>query len=63
MNDARATDLGLDDSVRPASRSPGAQGVVHAFVEIGELRRIMGRLAAIEILRLVLDVEAGAPGA
>lgn len=64
MNDARATELGLDDSARAGTRSPaGGQGVVHAFVEMGELRRIMGRLAAIELLRLVLDANAAAPGA
>jgi hypothetical protein len=29
--------------------------VVQAFIEMGELRRVMGRLAAIEMLRLILD--------
>ncbi len=64
MNDARATEMGFDDSVRPAARSPGGgQGVIHAFVEMAELRRIMGRLAALEMLRLALDADAAALGA
>ncbi len=62
MNDARATEMGFDDSIRPTSRSAGGQGVVHAFVEMGELRRIMGRLAAIELLRLALDADTAALG-
>ena len=57
MNDARVMETGLDD---PARSAAGGQGVVHAFVELGELRRIMGRLAAIEILRLMLDADAPA---
>jgi hypothetical protein len=57
MNDARVMETGLEDSARSAA---GGQGVVHAFVELGELRRIMGRLAAIEILRLMLDADAPA---
>jgi hypothetical protein len=62
MNDAQ-TEMGFDDSPRAASRSPATgQGVVHAFVELGELRRIMGRLAAIEMLRMVLEASA-LPGA
>jgi len=60
MNDA-AMETGSDDLRRPASRAAaGAQGVVHAFVEMSELRRIMGRLAAIEILRMMLDADAPA---
>jgi hypothetical protein len=35
-----------------------ARGAVWSFVDIAELRRIMGRLTAIEMLRLLL-----APGA
>ncbi|HXU64603.1 MAG TPA: hypothetical protein VN962_23045 [Polyangia bacterium] len=54
-------ETGSDDLGRPASRAAaGAQGVVHAFVEMSELRRIMGRLAAIEILRMMLDADAPA---
>jgi hypothetical protein len=60
MNDA-AMESGSDDLGRSTSRAAaGAQGVVHAFVEMSELRRIMGRLAAIEILRLMLDADAPA---
>ncbi len=57
MNDARGTETGSDESGRPASRASavGQAGVVHAFVDLGELRRIMGRLAAIEVLRLMLE--------
>jgi hypothetical protein len=32
--------------------------VVHAFVEMSELRRLMGCLAAIELLRLILETDA-----
>jgi hypothetical protein len=60
MNDSRMTDMGFDESSRSATRSPAGQGVVHAFVELGELRRIMGRLAAIEILRMMLDADGAA---
>lgn len=62
MKDARGTELGLDEP-RPAGRTAAAAktGVVHAFVELGELRRIMGRLAAIELLRLMLDTDGDRP--
>lgn len=63
MKDARATEMGLDEGGRSGRASASGQtGVVHAFVEMGELRRIMGRLAAIELLRLMLDT-SGAPTA
>lgn len=63
MKDARGTETGFDES-RPTSRAPAAsqRGVVHAFVDIGELRRIMGRLAAIEVLRLILDAHVAPAG-
>jgi len=39
--------------------SASAQGgVVHAFVEMSELRRMMGCLAAIEMLRFILETDA-----
>jgi len=57
MNEARVMESGFDESGRSTASGPG---VVHAFVELGELRRIMGRLAAIEILRLMLDADAPA---
>jgi hypothetical protein len=61
MNDAHAQELQGDEPARAASRSSvNGRGVVHAFVELAELRRIMGRLAAIEVLRLMLDPAAGA---
>ena len=61
MNDARGTKTGIDESGRSTSRAScsGHAGVVHSFVELGELRRIMGRLAAIEVLRLMLDTTGG----
>lgn len=61
MKDARGTESGIDESGRPASRASasGQAGVVHSFVDLGELRRIMGRLAAIEVLRLMLDTTGG----
>ena len=34
--------------------------MVQAFIEMGELRSLMGRLAAIEMLRLILDAGAQA---
>jgi hypothetical protein len=61
MNDAGATETGLEESGRAGRASGGGQtGVVHTFVELGELRRIMGRLAAIELLRMMLDTTAAA---
>jgi hypothetical protein len=45
------------------SETDAARGAVHSFVEIGELRRIMGRLTAIEMLRLLLSAEAPSYGA
>jgi hypothetical protein len=41
----------------------GARGAVHSFVDIAELRRIMGRLTAIEMLRLLLVLDAPPLGA
>lgn len=62
MNDAGTTDMGFDESSRSASRAPASgPGVVHAFVEMGELRRMMGRLAAIELLRMMLDANPALP--
>jgi hypothetical protein len=40
-----------------------ARGAVHSFVDIAELRRIMGRLTAIEMLRMLLVPEAPPLGA
>ena len=40
-----------------------ARGAVHSFVEIAELRRIMGRLTAIEMLRILLVPDAPPLGA
>ena len=40
-----------------------ARGSVHSFVEVSELRRIMGRLTAIEMLRLLLLGETAPYGA
>jgi hypothetical protein len=40
-----------------------AHGAVHSFVDIAELRRIMGRLTAIEMLRMLLLPDAPSNGA
>jgi hypothetical protein len=40
-----------------------ARGAVHSFVDIAELRRIMGRLMAIEMLRMLLAPDAPPHGA
>jgi hypothetical protein len=40
-----------------------ARGAVHSFVEVAELRQIMGRLTAIEMLRLLLGADAPPSGA
>ncbi|HEX3901852.1 MAG TPA: hypothetical protein VH853_03315 [Polyangia bacterium] len=40
-----------------------ARGAVHTFVEMGELRRIMGCLTAIEMLRLLFAADAPPYGA
>jgi hypothetical protein len=40
-----------------------ARGAVHSFVDIAELRRIMGRLTAIEMLRMLLAPDAPPLGA
>ncbi len=45
------------------SERDGARGEVHSFVEMGELRRIMGRLTAIEMLRFLLTADAPSYGA
>ena len=66
MNKQRAggesrTDLrsgGMGRSERDAAR-----GAVHSFVEVAELRQIMGRLTAIEMLRLLLGADAPPYGA
>ncbi len=46
------TDIGVRGGRHAGSVSPG--GAVQAFVEMGELRRSMGCLAATEMLRLIL---------
>jgi hypothetical protein len=60
MNDGRARDVRKNEVAgSPARASANGQGgVVHAFVEMSELRRMMGCLAAIEVLRLLLDTDA-----
>jgi hypothetical protein len=45
-----------------SERDP-VRGAVHSFVEVAELRQIMGRLTAIEMLRLLLGAEAPPSGA
>jgi hypothetical protein len=40
-----------------------ARGEVHTFVDIAELRRIMGRLTAIEMLRMLIVPDAPPHGA
>ncbi|HEY4394703.1 MAG TPA: hypothetical protein VGP64_11600 [Polyangia bacterium] len=40
-----------------------ARGAVHSFVDIAELRRIMGRLTAIELLQMLLVPDAPPLGA
>jgi hypothetical protein len=40
-----------------------ARGAVHSFVELSELRQIMGRLTAIEMLRMLLGADAPPYGA
>jgi hypothetical protein len=39
------------------------RGSVHSFVELAELRLIMGRLTAIEMLRMLLTADAPPYGA
>ncbi len=60
MNDQRVTDTGVNESAgyRAPTSASGQGGVVHAFVEMTELRRMMGCLAAIEMLRLILETDA-----
>jgi hypothetical protein len=48
---------------RRRSERDAARGAVHSFVDIAELRRIMGRLTAIEMLRLLLAGDAPSYGA
>ena len=57
MNDGRAMDGSTKETagVRARASASGQSGVVHAFVEMSELRRMMGCLAAIEVLRLLLE--------
>ena len=45
------------------SERDAARGAVHSFVELAELRQIMGRLTAIEMLRLLLGADAPPYGA
>jgi hypothetical protein len=45
------------------SEGDAARGAVHSFVELAELRQIMGRLTAIEMLRLLLGADAPPYGA
>jgi hypothetical protein len=45
------------------SERDAARGAVHSFVEVAELRQIMGRLTAIEMLRLLLGADAPPFGA
>jgi hypothetical protein len=40
-----------------------ARGSVHSFVEVAELRQIIGRLTTIEMVRLLLATDAPAYGA
>jgi hypothetical protein len=40
-----------------------ARGAVHSFVEVAELRQIMGRLTAIEMLRMLLAADVPPYGA
>ena len=49
---------GVGSSERDALR-----GAVHSFVEVAELQQIMGRLTAIEMLRLLLGAVAPPSGA
>jgi hypothetical protein len=49
--------------VEGRSERDAARGAVHSFVEVGELRQIMGRLTAIEMLRLLLGADAPPSGA
>jgi len=60
MNDARAMGPGENETAgaRGRTSAAGPGGVIHAFVEMSELRRIMGCLAAIEVLRLILETDA-----
>jgi hypothetical protein len=39
------------------------RGIVHTFVEMAELRQLMARLTAIELLRLMLTPDESAPAA
>ena len=45
------------------SELDAARGAVHSFVEVAELRQIMGRLTAIEMLRLLLGADGPPYGA
>jgi len=60
MNDRVVSDVGMNETAGTRGRtSASAQGgVVHAFVEMSELRRMMGCLAAIEMLRFILETDA-----
>jgi|tagenome__1003787_1003787.scaffolds.fasta_scaffold20238850_2 hypothetical protein len=45
------------------SERDALRGAVHSFVEVAELRQIMGRLTAIEMLRVLLGADAPPSGA
>jgi hypothetical protein len=59
MKDGRALDGVRNEPASSQARTSvsGKGGVVHAFVEMSELRRMMGCLAAIEVLRLLLETD------
>ena len=59
MNDGRAMDGVRNEPASPGARTSvsGQGGVIHAFVEMSELRRMMGCLAAIEVLRLMIETD------
>jgi hypothetical protein len=59
MNDAHAMDGGGHEPAgwRGRTSVSGQGGVVHAFVEMPELRRMIGCLAAIEVLRILLETD------
>jgi hypothetical protein len=45
------------------SERDSVRGAVHSFVEVAELRQIIGRLTAIEMLRVLLGADAPPAGA
>jgi hypothetical protein len=40
-----------------------ARGIVHTFVEIDELRQLMARLTAVELIRMMLEPDGSAHSA